>query len=154
MSNFLDNLNSAVNEGEFNSNAAKKILDITKHTDENFSNNLNADEVDALQEAITERLEDEVVSEPVNEKIALEANTEYELKMAQFKKQDAANKQLATLIEIEDMVELSISDMFIFIESCNEAFDKELAANDPMFMELKEKISEINSKFKSNIKKQ
>ena len=63
---------------------------------------------------------------PVSEEKVAEAYTEYEKKMAQFKKLDMVNAQLATLTEIEDMVKLSIEDMFSFVDELEAKFVKEI----------------------------
>ena len=57
-------------------------------------------------------------------------------KWLNIKKQDAINVQLATLIDIEDMLKASIDDMFSFTDELEEKFAKEFEAEDPMFGEL------------------
>jgi len=62
---------------------------------------------------------------------------------------DAVNNQLATLIEIEDMVKLSIADMMGHVEELEDKFKKEFEIKNSMFDDLSQKIKEIKSKYKS-----
>jgi hypothetical protein len=71
--------------------------------------------------------------------------------MEEIKKQDAVNKQLATLVEIEDMVKLSVDDMISFIKELEDKFKKEFDENDPIFEKLKTKIIETKLKYISFI---
>lgn len=146
MSDFLENLKKAADNGEFNSDAAKKILEINELADTKIGSG-SPEEVEKLKETIEKRQEG--VIEPVSEEKAIEANTEYEKKMELFKKQDAVNNHLATLIEIEDMVKLSIADMMGHVEELESGFKKELETKDPMFNDLASKIEEIKSNYKS-----
>jgi len=149
MTNFLDNLKKAADEGEFNSEAAKKILEINELADTKIGEATPAD-IEKLQETLEKRQGEELV-EPVSEEKVVEANTEYEKKMTQFKKLDAVNAQIATLVEIEDMVKLSIEDMFSFTDELDAKFKKEFETEDPIFGDLNLKIEEIKSKYKSII---
>jgi hypothetical protein len=149
MSDFLENLKKAADEGEFNSEAAKKILEINELADKKIGEATPAD-LERIQESLEKRQGEELVA-PVSEEKVLEANTEYEKKMAQLKKLDAVNAQLAILIEIEDMVKLSIEDMFGFTDELEAKFEKEFETEDPMFGDLSQKIEELKSKYKSII---
>jgi hypothetical protein len=148
MSEFLENLKNAADNGTFNSDAAKKILEISELADQKMQGKNPEEAIEDLKENL-QKLQDEEALEPVSEEKVIEANTEYEKKMEAFKKQDLVNNQLATLIEIEDMVVLSISDMFGFIAELEKKFEKELETKDPMFGDLKKKIEEIKSKYES-----
>ena len=150
MSDFLENLKKAADEGEFNSEAAKKILEVHDLADAKLKGKNVVEELEKIQESLVKRQE-ELVVEPMTEEQILEVNSEYEIKMAQLKKLDAVNAQLAILIEIEDMVKLSIEDMFGFTDELEAKFEKEFETEDPMFGDLSQKIEEIKSKFKSII---
>ena len=150
MSEFLENLKNAADNGEFNSDAAKKILEISELADQKMQGTNPEEKVEELKEKL-EELQNEAVVEPVTEEKAIEANTEYEKKMAQFKKQDAVNNQLAMLIEIEDMVKLSIGDMVNHIKGIETRFEKEIESKDPLFTDLVEKIESIKSIYNSII---
>ena len=149
MSDFLENLKKVADDGEFNSEAAKKILEINELADKKIGEGTPAD-IEKIKESLEKHYESSVV-EPVSEEKVTEVNTEYETKMAQLKKLDAINKQIAMLIEIEDMVKLSIQDMFSFTDELEAKFVKEFEIEDPMFGDLSQKIEEIKSKYKSII---
>ena len=150
MSDFLENLKKAADNGEFNSEAAKKILEVHDLADAKLKGKDVVSELENIKESLVKRQE-ELVVEPMTEEQILEVNSEYEKKMAQLKKLDAVNAQLATLIEIEDMVKASVEDMFSFTDELEGKFEKELEAEDPMFGDLSLKIEEIKSKYKSLI---
>ncbi len=152
-SSFLDNLKNAVEKGEFNSEAAKKILEVEKLADEKLKNNNSND----LAEPLSKRLEEAGVK-TVSEEEAAAVNSEYEKKMEAIKKEDEQNKkkaelanQVSTLDEIEDMVKASIEDMMSFVDELDTKFAKEFEAEDPLFGELCQKIEQIKSKYNSII---
>jgi hypothetical protein len=141
--NFLENLKKAVEDGDFNSDAAKKIIEINELAD------TIAPTGDA-EANLEKRLKEAGVKTVTEEEAAL-INSEYEKKMEEVKKQDAVTKQLATLIDIEEMVKASIDDMQSYIEELEHKFEKEFTEENPMFGELYQKIDEIKSKYKSII---
>ena len=156
MSNFLDNLKKAADSGEFNSEAAKKINQISELADEK-SNDLDATQLGGL---VDERLEkDRELSPPVavTEEEALELNSQYEQKMEALKKldtehkktarQETAKTQLKTLYEIEEMVELSIGDMLAHIMSLEENFEEEFNSELPEYADLLLKMEELRNKY-------
>jgi hypothetical protein len=149
MSEFLENLKKAADNGEFNSEAAKKINQINELAETKLTGNSEND-IENLKEILKERIENSEI-ETVSEEKALELNSEYERKMEEIKKQDAINTQLATLIDIEDMVKLSVGDMFSFINELDNKFEKEFKEEIPMFGDLLVKIKEIKSKYNSII---
>ena len=159
-SSFLDNLKNAVDKGEFNSEAAKKIIEVSELTEIKSKGKT----LEELQESVDKRLD--VVLEhgikTVSEEEATVLNSDYEKKMEEIKKQDEENKriadltnmvdaQLTTLVEIEDMVKLSIQDMLAFTGELEDKFVKEFEVEDPMFGELSQKIEQIKSKYNSII---
>jgi hypothetical protein len=157
MSDFLENLKKAADEGTFNSDAAKKINGINELAEE--KSNMDTSQLEGLVE---ERLEkDRELSPPiaVTEEEALELNSQYEQKMEALKKLDAetrkkaiaetAKTQLKTLIEIEDMVELTIGDMMMHIVSLEENFGAELKAETSGYAELSAKMKELKAKYNS-----
>ena len=96
----------------------------------------------------------------VTEEEAAALNVDYEKKMLEIKEKDAENKriadlidaaekQTATLIEIEDMVQLSINDMMGFIVDLETNFSKEIQENNPIFTDLTQQIAKIKSKYSS-----
>jgi len=162
--NFLENLKKAVDTGEFNSEAAKKIIEIDKLADEKLSTMTKSGEViedSKLSKSITERVKLGGVK-TVSEEEALTLNSEYEKKMQKIQDDDAENKriaeimnvvdkQLATLEEIEEMVKLSVQDMLSFVQELKLKFSKEFEAKDPLFMSLLAKINEVNMKYNNSI---
>jgi hypothetical protein len=154
-SSFLEKLKKAVDTGEFNSEAAKKIIEIDKLADEKLSTmtkpNISID--DRVKKAGIKTVSEEEV---------LILNSEYEKKMQEMKESDEENKriagltnladkQLETLIEIEDMLKASIQDLLSFTKELEEKFGKEFEAKNPIFTNLLEKINQINMKYKNSI---
>jgi len=155
MSEFLENLKKAADNGEFNSDAAKKILEINELADKKLGAGTPAD-LEKIQESLDKRVEaDGQIKErkAVSEEEVVELNSQYEKKMADIKKQDAINGQVAMLIEVEDMVKLTIEDMFGLVDELESRFEKEFEAEDPMFGELSQKIEQIKSIYKPIINK-
>lgn len=144
MGTFLENLKQDLEKGNFNSEAAKKINEIDELADEKF-----IETRDGNKYVNTENL-DKLVNEAgvktvTEEEAAL--NSDYEKKMEEIKKQDVVNKQLATLIEVEDMVKASVEDMLLYLDELEENFEKQFEEEDPMFGELSQKIEQIRSKY-------
>ena len=139
-SDFLKNLQKTVETGEFNSEAAKKISEINKLIDTNTYDNR------ALDKAF-EAAEREGAIQTVTEEEAAALNGVYEEKMANIKKQDVINAQIAVLVDIEDMVKASIEDMFTFTDELELKFMEEFESEDPMFGELYQKIKNLKSQY-------
>ena len=139
---FLENLKKSVEEGDFNSEAAKKIIEIDK-----LAETMKAS---AAEKSLNDRLEKAGVK-IVTEEEAAAINPQYEKQMADIKKQDAVNQQVATLIEIKDMVKLSILDMLSFTKELEEKFTKEFEAKDPIFNDLYLQIQEVKNKFEPTL---
>jgi len=156
MSEFLENLKKAADNGEFNSEAAKKIIEVSELAESKLGAGTPED-LEKLKESLEKRYEQTKDSEevkatkPVTEEEVIELNSAYEKKMAAIKKLDMVNAQLATLMEVEDMVKASVEDMFSFTDELEAKFVKEFAIEDPVFGELSQKIEEIKSKYKSII---
>ena len=151
MSEFLENLKKAADNGEFNSEAAKKIIEVSELAESKLGAG-TAEDLEKLKESLEKRYESTSESEevkemkekrPTTEEEVIELNSAYEKKMAAIKKNDMVNAQLVTLMEIEDMVKASVEDMFSFTD--------ELEAKDPMFGDLSQKIEQIKSKYNSII---
>jgi hypothetical protein len=160
MSDFLKNLKDAVEKGEFNSEAANKITEINelaekKRVEANPEKTGNIHEdavagVNKLEDSLKKRV-DEAGHKTVTEEEAKALNTEYEKKMEEFKKIDLANKQLVTLIEMEDMIIASIEDMVMYCEELENKIDKEFDKENPYFSEVYKKIEDLKSKYNSFI---
>ncbi|MDA3779557.1 MAG: hypothetical protein PF487_04935 [Bacteroidales bacterium] len=122
MSNFLENLKDAADNGEFNSEAAKKLIEINELAETKAGSIKTKADIETLKEKI-ENVSD---NSAVTEEEALELNSQYEKEMEKNKERDIINTQIATLVDIEDMVKLSISDMFEFIGTLNSKFKDKL----------------------------
>jgi len=143
MSKFLEDLKNAADKGEFNSEAAKKINEITEAAD-GKSNQMTTDE---LENSLKNKM-DATPVEPVSEDQISELNSEYEKKMAAIKEVDAANNQLAILSEIEEMVRLSIEDMLEHVSNLETNIGEKLDT-EAIYADLKVKIETIKSEYKS-----
>jgi hypothetical protein len=124
---FLENLKNAVDKGEFNSEAAKKIIEIDKLADEKI------DPDDLVQK----RLEvSGVKTASITEEEAEVINAEYELKMQEIKERDLVLQQIKTLRDIDETIKLSIGDMKEFVQTLEESFDKENPNHADLFFEI------------------
>ena len=144
MNPFLENLKSSVETGDFNSEAAKKIIEIDKNANNAKGLSLTEEEKNELAK---KRLGTVLEGAVVTEEEVLKLNSEYDKKMEEIKKQDAVNLQLATLNDIEDMMKASVVDMFSFIKELEDKFAKEFKDGDSIFAELYTKIQEIKIKY-------
>lgn len=140
---FLENLKNAVETGEFNSDAANRIKQI----------NELADNAKGFTEEDGENARKLLEAQAVTEEEAVELNSSYEKEMEKIKMTDLMNKQLATLIEIEEMVNASIDDMVEFTNENLVNFEKEFEEKNPIFTPLKEKIEEVRKKYSTYINK-
>jgi len=135
---FLENLKKAVDTGDFNSEAAKKI----KAVDELANEKIDPEEL------ITKRLEASgIKTTAVTEEEAEVINAEYEKKMQEIKEKDLVLQQIKTLQEIDETVMLSIQDMRDFVQTLEESFDKE----NPIHADIFTEIGNIKNKYSSII---
>lgn len=134
MGDFLNNLKKDVDAGDFNSEAARKIIDINNLADGKSSKDF-------------EKRMNDIKPISLNENDALTNNLEYEKKMSEIKQQDMINSDLALLIDIENTIKLCVDDMSEFISEIEGKFMNEFNNNNPIFNELKVKISEIKNNF-------
>ena len=107
---FLNNLKNAVDTGDFNSEAAQKINEITEQVD------MNAEEksVPELEEAVDKRLEESGVKTVPEEElgeIKTVAMTEYEEKMKEFKDRDKVNSEIALLHNLDFDLKNRLTEM-------------------------------------------
>ena len=137
MSDFLDNLKNSLDKGEFNSEAAKKILDVDKR----------AENAKGLSEEDQKKLKELIAKEAVSPEEAAKHNTEYEAKMKALKEIDGVNAQLANLIDMEDMIEASIKDMMGFINELEDKFSKQIEEKNPIYDQLRLKIEAIKLRY-------
>jgi len=133
-SSFLEGLKKSVDTGEFNSEAAKKIIEVNK-----LAENANV-------ENLADRLEKAGIKS-VSEGEVAEINSDYEEKMQLIKEKDLALHQIAILKEIDETLMLSLYDMKDFIKTIEDNFDKAKVVNGELFDEVKK----IKNKYSSII---
>ena len=148
-SKFLNDLANAVNSGEFNSEAAKKILEVNRLADEKMKDLTRIDEETVQSKSVDKRLEDAGIRK-VSKEEADEINALSIKKMAELEKKQFINDRMLVLIDIENMVKLSIEDMMGFINEAEGFLDEKFDNEDPTFNDLKAKIAEIKTKYSTN----
>jgi hypothetical protein len=134
---FLENLKKSVDEGDFNSEAAKKIIEVDKLASEK---NGSTPALDAIFDNI-----DGIPFKPITEEEALELNSAYEKEMQEIRDKDLVLQQIATLRDIEETVRLSVMDMKDFIQTLEVSFDKIRPVNAELFAEIEQIKTKYNS---------
>jgi hypothetical protein len=151
-SSFLENLKKAVENSEFNSEAAKKINDIDNLANEKFSPDSSFDDKLNL---IEERLKQAGVKATLDEDERIKANEEYKKKMQEIKKEEELNlaiaekeneirRNLYSLNDMEERIQNDIKRLLGHIKLLEEGTISE----DPAYGELITKINEIKLKYK------
>ena len=133
-SSFLEGLKKSVDTGEFNSEAAKKIIEVDKLADT------------ANVENLADRLEKAGIK-TVSEGEVAEINSDFEKKMQEIKEKDLALHQIAILKEIDETLMLSLYDMKDFVTTVEGSFDKTKPVNTELFQE----VEKIKNKYSSII---
>ena len=132
---FLKDLKKAVETGEFNSEAAKKIIEEDKLADN-----------PVVSHALDNAFEKAGVKTVTEEEAAV-ISADYEKKMQEIKEKDLALKQIAVLKDIDETVMLSVYDMRDFIKTLEDTFDK----NKPINVELFQEVERVKNKYGSII---
>lgn len=135
MGTFLDNLKKAVDNGDFNSEAAKKINDIDELADTKKDTK------------VIDNILDKNPPKAITEEEAEVINAEYEKKMLEIKEKDLVLQQIKILQEIDETVMLSVQDMRDFIQTLEESFDNKNPIHGGIFGE----IEKIKNKYSSII---
>lgn len=145
MSEFLKKLKDAVENEDFNSEAARRINEINELAETKFRKSSEGNSyVDTPHLDELKKKTEETPVEPVPEDKMGELNSEYEKQMAETKKIDTINSQFANLMQMDEMVRLSIGDLMGHIEVVETKFITQFDENDvDKLKELKAKISEI-----------
>ena len=109
-------------------------------------------EVDKLADSVSgttalEELQEKVGVKSVTDEEVGTLNSTYVKKMEEINKLDIANKQLAMLIDMEDMVKMSIGDLMSYVTHVEIEMEKELKENS-FFNDLSLKIEEIKNHYK------
>jgi hypothetical protein len=145
MNTFLNELKDALENGEFNSDVAKNINEVTEATEKKLATT-SIDEITAKFEKIK--------GEPVSREVAEQKNAEFEVALKKQKERDNVLSQIARVyvaeeevnflqIEINDLIEVRnnyIKSMLSYIESI-----KDLLENDGI--DFKEAVNEIKNKY-------
>mgnify|MGYP006290691971 CR=1 FL=1 len=137
--NFLEDLKKAVEDGNFNSDAAKRINDIDKAAND-VNKNKSKDEI---KKSIDEKVENSG-AKTVDEDNVAELNSKYEEKMQQRAKEETIYATIATLDNLDNEIEKARNDLFLFIQQQRNKYDPD----DSDCAELYEKINELTNKYK------
>jgi hypothetical protein len=140
MGSFLENLKKDLDTGEFNSEAAKKIIEIDKLADEKKN----------AEQLIEKRLEDIGIKKVGEEDVEI-LNSEYEERMEKIVRSDSANSIVADLVNKEEHILMSIKEMIDLANDAKEEFAAEFEAKDPAFSDLLAKINHINMEYNNSI---
>jgi hypothetical protein len=138
---FLDKLKSALDDGNFNSDIATKLNEIVKVSEGKDYNEVSSklEKIQAEQESF-EDIGDETMGKSVKEHSDM---------IKKYAREDKINKEIALLIDMDEMVSVSINDL---VEHCNdvkERFEDEKELDDMMktlrfqLLDIKEKYSNI-----------
>lgn len=151
-SNFLNSLKKALDNGEFNSEAANKINEIAALAEKKLNEVPKGTTIEdsAISKSIDERLERAGVRN-LSEEEAQIINSNYEKEMEKNKKIDLINYELATLTNMGNVIKIAIEDTIDYIEELDRKFVNEFKSNDTLFNELHKKIEEIKGRYNSII---
>ena len=132
-SEFLNNLKKAVEVGEFNSEAAKKINEISKLA-EVMTGGKPVD-VKALEEKINNRLETSGIK-TVDKETTEKAKADYDKEMEEIREKDSTLQQIQALNEVEELVTQSLTDLKEYIVALEANFDKTNLNYSELFVEI------------------
>lgn len=113
---FLENLKKAVDEGEFNSDAAKIINDIDKLADGKGNN------VEELQEKINKRIDEGGKKESLEQSEIKSIDEMNEKFNDEIRENDIINTSIANLLEMEKLVNDSVLDLLSHVDELNENY--------------------------------
>lgn len=136
---FLDELKKAVDEGNFNSEAAKKINKIDDLANKKQKKSSNKDLMDSINEKI-----DKSGTKTVNDDEISEINSNYQKIMEQRSKEEKIFAIIATLDNIDNEIQNKIKDLHKLIVEQKDKFNE----NDKGYDKLQNKIEELNNKYK------
>ena len=143
MSNFLENLKNAADNGEFNSDAAKKINEI----DEKANDFTKMKTTEQMEESLTEKAL-EVGIKTVSEEDVAKLNSEYEEKMKIRAKEEILLATVVTMINMDEEINGKVEELRLFIADQKKQFDPE----DDVHKELYKKIDELTFNYGFNVK--
>jgi hypothetical protein len=126
--NFLEELKKAVEEGNFNSEAAKKINDIDKLAESMLASG---------------SLKNKDLNNNIDPNVKFEETEEAIAKLKEIKLQDEINAEIANISNMEDDLLLHFDYIKESLESIESKYDKE----NPLYNDLFVKIDELKSIF-------
>lgn len=139
MSNFLDDLKKSVEEGEFNSEAAKKINEVDAKADE------------VLEEKSTEQIEQSVIDTAISGGVKTidgadfaRLQSEYEEKMKERAKEEILLATVVTLINEDEELEEKLYSLGTFVNKLRE--EHPLSENEGVAA-LHAKMDEVEEKY-------
>jgi len=119
MSNFLENLKKSVDEGEFNSDAAKRINSI----DEKADSVLNEKSAEQIEESVREKAVSGGVKTVDEEEVA-RLNSEYEEKMKERAAEEIYLSTIATLYNDDNLIEKAKDELWQFIDKQRQIYSR------------------------------
>jgi len=138
MSNLLDELKKAVDDGNFNSEAAKKLIEIDSKADE------------VLEEKSTEQIEQSVIDTAISGGVKTidgadfaRLQSEYEEKMKERAREEILLATIVTLIDEDELIDEKLYSLWKFIDNIKQ----EHKAEDKGCAELFAKITELETKY-------
>lgn len=143
MGNFINDLKKAVESGEFNSDAAKKINTINEYA-EKLSGTIDC------EKAVEKRLDNAGIRTVTDKDNAI-LETDFDNQLKILRREELKTKELVMLMDIENAVELTIGDMLSHIQGLKKAFADEFTENSEN-SDLVKKVNEIELKYSSFIK--
>ncbi len=143
-SNFLDNLKNAVENGEFNSETAKKINEIHNVAEKKLKDangDISKIENDLKEKAKSLSGETKILNKEEIEK----AQIEYNARMKVLADEEKRNAIIASLIDENDHIIDHVIDLYSLIHKTERYYDEKNEKNKELF----EKMKEFKEKYKS-----
>lgn len=134
---FLNKLKDSLEKGEFNSDAAKKINEISKKADQ-ISENASSDEI---AERINDKIKESGEKEKPQEDEIPEINSEYEKEMERFKLESERGVRIAEILNIDNNITNEIISLMNKIQMLRNDFED--------LGEMKPQIDEVENKYKT-----
>ncbi len=142
MSDFLENLKKSVDEGTFNSEAAKKINTVDELAEEKLEEKSTGE----IDEALHERVFAGGIR-TVDEDEVAKLNSEYEEKMKERAKEEILLATVVSLIDEDEALEEKLDSLATYIEKLR---DKHPVTEDETITILHAKMDELEKKYDLN----
>lgn len=138
---FLKTLKDSLDNGEFNSDAAKKINDITKKADEM----VKSKSVEEINKSIKEKTSTVGVKNIDKDQLE-DLNSQYEEKMSERAKEEVILATFATLENLERVADETISNINKLIGDIKQDYNESEEKSKLLF----EKINDLQNKYMLN----